>query len=159
MLKVSTKVLAEKIRTCGLKPTVQRIAILKNLMSRKDHPSADAVYRTLKDEHPTLSLNTIYMNLMSFAEKGVILKINILHESARFDGDNSSHHHFVCVRCKKIIDLHNIRMPKIATPKELGAATIFYHQLRLNGICEKCEGKGSLSASKLRKPQRFSLQA
>jgi Fur family peroxide stress response transcriptional regulator len=156
-MAVSKSDLAEKIRACGLTPTAQRIAILKDLMSRKDHPSADAVYRTLKDEHPTLSFNTIYMNLMSFAEKGVILKINVLHESARFDGDSSPHHHFVCVRCKKIVDLHNIRMPKITIPKELGAATIFHHQLRLNGICEKCEGKGTVSDRKPRKTQRVSL--
>ena len=139
-MEVSKSDLAEKIRACGLTPTAQRIAILKDLASRKDHPSADAVYRSLKDEHPTLSLNTIYMNLMNFAEKGVILKINVLHESARFDGDTSPHHHFVCVRCKKIIDLHNVQVPKIEVPEELGAATVFHHQLRLNGICETCKG-------------------
>lgn len=139
-MEVSKNALAEKIRASGLTPTAQRIEILKDLVSRKDHPSADAVYRTLKEEHPTLSLNTIYMNLMSFAEKGVILKINVLHESARFDGDISPHHHFVCVRCKKIVDLHNVRVPKIQTPKELGAATIFHQQLRLNGICATCKG-------------------
>ena len=157
-MEVTKSNLVEKIRACGLTPTAQRIAILKDLMSRKDHPSADAVYRTLKDEHPTLSLNTIYMNLMSFAEKGVILKINVLHESARFDGDTSPHHHFVCVRCKKIVDLHNVKVPKIGIPKELGAATVFYQQLRLNGICEKCEEKGSLPEHKPRKRRRaFSM--
>ena len=137
-MKISKKDLTEKIRNCGLKPTSQRIAILLQLLSRRDHPSADAVYQSLKDEYPSLSLNTIYMNLESFAEKGIITKINVLHQSARFDGDISSHHHFVCVRCKKIIDLHNMKIPKIKIPKELKAAKVYFHQLRINGICEDC---------------------
>ena len=139
-MDVSKRDLAEKIRSCGLKPTAQRIAILHNLAARRDHPSADAVYRSLRDEHPTLSLNTIHMNLESFAAKGVILKVNVLHESARFDGDSSPHHHFVCVRCKKIIDLHNVKVPAIKIPRHLGAAKIFNQQLRINGICETCLG-------------------
>ncbi len=131
--------LAKKIRASGLKPTEQRMAILKNLLLRRDHPSADAIYQALRDDYPTLSLNTIYLNLMSFAQRGIISKINVLHEAARFDGDINPHHHFVCVRCKKIIDLHNVRIPRITLPKAFGAATIFHHQLRLNGICQKCK--------------------
>mgnify|MGYP000011746532 FL=1 len=136
---ISKSDLVEKIRACGLKPTEQRMAILKNLLSRKDHPSADAVYQALKNDYPTLSLNTIYLNLMSFAKRGIISKINILHDAARFDGDINPHHHFVCVRCKKIIDLHNVRIPRITLPKGFGAATIFHQQLRLNGICQACK--------------------
>jgi len=137
-MEVSKTDIIEKIRSSGLKPTPQRITILENLYSRKDHPSAESVYQSLREKHPTLSLNTVYMNLMSFAEKGIILKINALHNSARFDGDMSPHHHFVCIRCKKVIDMHNVGIPKIEPPKELGIATIFSLYLRLNGICENC---------------------
>ena len=137
-MEVSKNKLIEKIRSSGLRPTLQRITILENLLSRRDHPSAESIYQSLKDKHPTLSLNTIYMNLMSFAEKGIILKINALHNSARFDGDMSPHHHFVCIRCKKVIDMHNVGIPKIEPPKELGVATIFSQYLRLNGLCENC---------------------
>jgi Fur family peroxide stress response transcriptional regulator len=109
------------------------------LLSRKDHPSAEALYRSLKGEFPSLSMNTIYLNLESFAEKGIITKVNVLHQYARFDGDTSPHHHFACVRCKKIIDLHNLRIPPIKLPKELKTSEIYFHQLRINGICEACK--------------------
>ena len=137
-MEVSKNKLIEKIRSSGLRPTLQRITILENLLSRRDHPSAESIYQSLKDKHPTLSLNTIYMNLTSFAERGIILKINALLDSARFDGDVSPHHHFVCVRCKKVIDMHNVEIPKIEPPWDLGIATIFSQHLRLNGICENC---------------------
>ena len=137
-MEFSKDELIEKIRCSGLRPTSHRIAILENLLSRRDHPNAESIYQSLKEKHPTLSLNTIYTNLISFVEKGIILKINVLLDSARFDGDVRPHHHFVCVRCKRVIDMHNVEIPKIEPPKELGIATIFDQHLRLNGICENC---------------------
>ena len=131
--------LSEKIRGCGLKPTSQRITILKEILSRKDHPSADSIYSSLKEEHPSLSLNTVYMNLESFENKGIIAKVNFLHESARFDGDTEAHHHFVCIRCKKIVDLYDLKIPKIKIPEGPQVSKVFSQQLELKGICKECE--------------------
>lgn len=138
-MDLSHHTLIKKIGSNGLKPTTQRIAILREILSRKDHPSADAIYQSLKNEFPTLSMNTVYMNLESFVAKGIIAKANYLHESARFDGDIEPHHHFVCLRCKKIIDVHDLKMPNIKIPKELQVAKVFSKQLQLNGICKNCE--------------------
>jgi Fur family peroxide stress response transcriptional regulator len=130
--------LAEKIRARGLKPTSQRIAILKEILSRKDHPNAEAIYQKLKDEYPALSLNTIYLNLESFVKKGIIQKINYLHKFARFDGDINPHHHFVCVRCNHIIDLHKVKIPKFKIPEELKVAKVYDQGIQINGICLEC---------------------
>jgi len=130
--------LMEKIRSCGLKPTSQRIAILKEILSRKDHPAADSIYKSLKDEYPTLSLNTVYMNLESFVKKGIVSKVNFLHESARFDGDTGNHHHFVCLQCKKIVDLHELNLPEMNIPEDLQICKVISQQLQINGICNEC---------------------
>jgi len=135
---LSNQDLIEKIRCCGLKPTSQRIAILKSIFSRKDHPGADAIYQSLKEEHPTLSLNTVYMNLESFVKKGIISKVNFLHESARFDGDIKNHHHFVCMRCKKIVDIHDVNLPEIKIPEGPQISKVYSQQLQVNGICNEC---------------------
>ena len=130
--------LMEKIKSCGLKPTSQRIAIFKEILSRKDHPTADAIYQSLKDEYPTLSLNTVYMNLESFVKKGIVSKVNFLHESARFDGDIENHHHFVCLSCKKIVDLHDLNLPEMEIPEGLQIVKVFSQQLQVNGLCKEC---------------------
>ena len=78
--------IADKIRSCGVKPTAQRIAIFKNLINRQDHPSAEAVFEDLRLEFPTLSLNTIYLNLECFAKNGLISRANFLYRFARYDG-------------------------------------------------------------------------
>lgn len=44
----------------ALKHSKQREAILAELRSRKDHPTAEDLYLTLKAEMPNLSLGTVY---------------------------------------------------------------------------------------------------
>ena len=84
-------------------------------------------------------MNTIYMNLESFVQKGLISKANFLHQFARYDGDTTPHPHFVCTRCRKIIDLHSLTIPRIPIPGEARIARVFEQQTQLNGICEECE--------------------
>ena len=42
------------------KKSKQRDAIIKFLMTRKDHPTADMVYMNIKEEFPKISLGTVY---------------------------------------------------------------------------------------------------
>jgi len=137
-MEITNQDLALKIRNAGLKPTAQRIAILKELLSRKDHPGADMVYKKLKSEYPSLSMNTIYLNLETFVREGVIQRINNLTNLGRFDGISEPHHHFICTKCKKIIDLHAVSLPEIEVPEGFSIAKIFTDQMQLNGVCVDC---------------------
>ena len=130
--------LAVQIRNAGLKPTAQRIAILKELLSRTDHPGADMVYKKLKGDYPSLSMNTIYLNLETFVRQGVIQRINNLTNLGRFDGNPEPHHHFICVKCKEIIDLHGVSLPNVEIPEGFNIANIFTDQMQLNGVCSDC---------------------
>ncbi len=137
-MEITNQVLAVQIRTAGLKPTAQRIAILKELLSRTDHPGADMVYKKLKSEYPSLSMNTIYLNLETFVREGVIQRINNLTNLGRFDGNPAPHHHFICTKCKKIIDLNDVALPEIEVPEGFDIAEIFADQMQLNGVCTDC---------------------
>ncbi len=130
--------LAKKIRETGLKPTTQRIAILKELMSRTDHPGADLIYKKLKEDYPSLSMNTIYLSLETFVKHDIIQRINNLTNLGRFDGNAAPHHHFICVKCKKIIDLQDVMLPEIKIPEGFNIATVFTDQIQLNGVCIDC---------------------
>ena len=137
-MEITNQDLAVQIRNAGLKPTAQRIAILKELLSRTDHPGADMVYKKLKNEYPSLSMNTIYLNLEAFVREGVIQRINNLTNLGRFDGNPAPHHHFICTKCKSIIDLHDVSLPEIEVPEGFNIAKIFTDQIQLNGICTDC---------------------
>ena len=52
----------------GIKPSIQRIAIMDYLLTHKTHPSIEEIYLALCDEIPTLSKTTVYNTLKLFAE-------------------------------------------------------------------------------------------
>ena len=58
-----------------LKYSRQREAILEALILRHDHPTADTLYRALREDLPHISLGTVYRNLNLLTELGKIRKI------------------------------------------------------------------------------------
>ena len=122
----------------GIRPSVQRIAIMRYLQNNRTHPTVDEVYEALKTQIPTLSKTTVYNTLKLFIENGAALYVGIDEKNARFDGFVEPHAHFRCKICGRIIDL----------PMEINSFlpndfkgdiedTYFY----LKGICEGCKKK------------------
>lgn len=83
----------------------QREEIKKYLSTRKDHPSADAVYTAIRRTMPNISLGTVYRNLTLLSETGEILRLRLGDGIDHFDYDTSPHHHFVCTECGAVSDL------------------------------------------------------
>lgn len=58
-----------------LKYSRQRESIKASLMNRHDHPTADALYASIREEFPNISLGTVYRNLNLLVETGEIRKL------------------------------------------------------------------------------------
>jgi len=89
----------------GIKPTYQRIAILGFLQNNRTHPTIKSLHYSLIKAIPTLSKTTLYSTLELFAAKGLVTPLTIDRSEVRYDGLASSHHHFFCERCGRIIDV------------------------------------------------------
>ena len=94
----------------ALKYSRQREAIKNFLMTRRDHPTADVVYHSLRTEFPNISLGTVYRNLTLLADLGEISRLRLGDGVDHFDADTSRHYHFVCSRCHSVSDL-DIELP------------------------------------------------
>ena len=88
-----------------LKYSRQRESIKANLMSRHDHPTADALYASIREEFPNISLGTVYRNLNLLADIGEAVKIATPDGGDRFDGRTEPHYHVVCTSCGNVFDL------------------------------------------------------
>ena len=55
-----------------LKYSRQRESIKTCLMGRKDHPTADALYTSIREQFPNISLGTVYRNLNLLVDLGEI---------------------------------------------------------------------------------------
>ncbi len=125
----------------GLKATPQRILILQELLSRDDHPTAEAIYKAVKAVHPTLSFNTVYHTLQVLTEKEVINVIRPVVDAARYDPIPEIHGHFMCQRCKRIDNrlLEDPNLKKLDS--ELSASGKYWvvqRQILWVGLCEAC---------------------
>lgn len=123
----------------ALKYSKQRESIKTFLAGRKDHPTAETIYTCLRETHPHISLGTVYRNLALLTELGEIKKISTGDGPDHFDGDTTSHHHFVCRKCQQVIDMEMDNIDGIidTATKNFdgqieGYVTNFY------GVCEHC---------------------
>ncbi|MDR2045289.1 MAG: transcriptional repressor [Clostridium sp.] len=129
----------------ALKHSRQRELIKEFLMTRKDHPTADEVYRNVRQRSPNISLGTVYRNLSLLSDRREIRRLRLGDGVDRFDADVSEHHHFVCGKCGKVTDLV---MDDIDGVVEVAGAhfdgEITGYVAHFYGICGECcrEGRG-----------------
>lgn len=98
----------------ALKYSRQREAIKSFLMTRKDHPTADVVYHSLRADFPNISLGTVYRNLTLLADLGEIARLRLGDGVDHFDADTSRHYHFICSECGAFSTCTpNFRIPSI----------------------------------------------
>lgn len=128
----------EKYREPGLKLTPQRLAILKYLDGNKEHPSADDIYRAVSKKFPTMSFATVYNTLETLRKRGHVMELNIDPYKKRFDPDPKPHHHLICVKCQKIVDIHKefvLDPPKISAEE----FEIIGNHIEFYGLCFRCK--------------------
>jgi len=142
-----TDVLTRRIRERGYRLTRQRQVVLEELASVDTHPRADQIYQMVRRRIPNVSFGTIYRNLKTLEELGLISEIQYGTRSSRFDANVSSHHHFVCRRCEKIIDVDagpNLDFES-SSLAQMGYQVQEY-QLQLIGLCPACKKKAAKTA-------------
>jgi len=126
----------QKLRGHGIAVTPQRLAVLASLEHRRDHPSAEKIFQEVRRQLPAISFNTVYKSLEILCQKGLVIKVNPLHEVARYDGETEQHIHLVCRRCHAIIDLHRQwQAPMELSPEELQGFRVDHQSLTLWGLC------------------------
>ena len=130
-----------KCRGAGLRVTPQRVAVYKALAESKEHPSADTLYRKVKQTMPSISLDTVNRTLLMFVEIDAALLVEGSGDVRRFDGDMHGHQHFKCVKCRRIIDLHYEGLEDIKVPKSIDeTCKVLRKTVYFEGICDLCIG-------------------
>lgn len=116
----------------------QRELILLNLQNRCDHPTAEMIYQDLKQDHPNLSLGTVYRNLNQLCQNNQILRLDMGGPMVRYDGNINPHIHFVCEQCGKIYDIKTIDAAVIKQLQDHQPHKITNIDIKMTGICQEC---------------------
>jgi Fur family peroxide stress response transcriptional regulator len=143
--------MSEFRRSCvekGLAVTHQRMVIYRVLSESAEHPSPEMLYERVRKEIPSISLGTIYKNLKTFSDAGLITEVSLHHETLRVDAHTEPHHHLVCIRCKSVSDLEEEDIAPVRVRKRLPKGfTLQRISVEIQGLCAKCAAQGPPHAS------------
>lgn len=114
----------------------QRDAIINELCSRFDHPTAMELYLSVRELIPNLSLGTLYRNLAQLEENGMVIRIPD-GATDRFDGNPNPHIHFKCLICGKVYDLMSFKNDSITFSDEI-IGKVNNYSLMAFGECKHC---------------------
>ncbi len=121
----------------GLRMTPQRAAILEYLDGNRSHPSADEIFRSVRKKYPMISFATVYNTLEALKEKGSVMELTIDPRRRRYDPNTNPHHHLICVRCRKVIDIQEEYGLDIPDASKRGFEVMGNH-IEFYGICSDC---------------------
>ena len=138
--KERNEIIIQKLRDNGHKITPQRLAIVEILAKSEGHPTVENIHAQIKEKFPTMSLATVYKNIILIKSLGEVLELGFPDGSNRYDGNKPySHPHAICIKCKKIVDPDLGSLDEMK--KEVSLEThfkILNHRLDFFGICSDC---------------------
>lgn len=145
-------------RERGLPVTTQRRAVFEAILDRRDHPTAEQVYRAVLAELPQISRMTVHRILGTFVSLGLLSKTCHPGSSARFDPKLHQHHHLICLDCGDITDLEDACLNKLPWPDvgRNGFQIEDYH-INFRGRCARCRQKLQASGAGRQRAPRLRI--
>lgn len=130
---------AKLLNDRGLKATPQRIEIL-NQLKIKGHLSVDEIYSEVKMVFSSVSLATIYKNIISLKDVNLIEEVKIPNHKTKYQLTlHGEHIHIFCTKCHKLTDY----MFEFSKFKELIEKTTDYEiqniDIYIRGLCPNCK--------------------
>ncbi|MCB1504144.1 MAG: transcriptional repressor [Hyphomicrobiaceae bacterium] len=113
--------IAVRLRTAGLRPTRQRMALGQLLFQSGDrHVSAETLHAEAIAAGEHVSLATVYNTLHQFKRAGLLRELAIDGTRAYFDTNTSNHNHFFVEDAGELMDIASdgIRVDGLPEPPE-----------------------------------------
>jgi len=100
--------LSEQLKARDVRPTPQREVVLKVILEKRDHPTADEIFARVKASMPTISLATVYNCLEALVQGGLVRQVNLERAPTRYCPNLHQHAHFHDEQTGKI---HDVDLP------------------------------------------------
>lgn len=134
--------LAETLKNKNLKVTPQRLAIYNMLYHSKAHPTAEIIYNALQDNHPTMSLATVYKTIDTLKKSNLIIELKTNGDRYRYDANISTHPHGICDVCGEVHDIFTSNLEDLIDMVQPDTDfSIKSHHVYFTGICKKCSSE------------------
>lgn len=126
-----------------VRQTRQKDAIRDVLQECDEFISAQELHRKLEDRGEHIGLATVYRQLNALAEAGRADTVRLDGQQLfRLCGDDGHHHHLVCTRCGRTVEIESPSESWLKGISEKHGFTIERHTLEVFGLCPDCQKVG-----------------
>ncbi len=138
-----------RLEAVGLRPTLARRLVLELLYETNCHYTAEEMLEALRARGTPLSVATLYQNLRQLVERGLLRKVTGPDGVVRYDANLEPHHHLICRRCGRMVDVAVEGLPATLRPvplpttpsaeRELARWRVLAPHVELEAICPSCQ--------------------
>jgi Fur family iron response transcriptional regulator len=115
----------DRLRTVGLRPTRQRLALVRLLFENGDrHVTAEQLHGEAMANDVRVSLATVYNTLHQFTEARLLREVVVEPGRSYFDTNTSDHHHFFHEDSGRLEDIPGERLRVTDLPPPPAGAKI-----------------------------------
>ncbi len=134
------------LKKADLKYTKQREGILSVLLQNEKQLRAEDIYLALQNNGKEYSLSTIYRNLISLEQAGIVEKTDIpSHNGQFFHLKTEKHlHQLICISCKDTYPIDECPLePYLHEIGQKQGFQVLGHSFEIFGLCPHCQQKNS----------------
>ncbi|HVH81321.1 MAG TPA: Fur family transcriptional regulator [Stellaceae bacterium] len=134
-----TRTLLSRLRTAGLRPTRQRLALGALLFGGCDrHVTAEQLHGEALAATIPVSLATVYNTLHQFTDAGLLREVVVEPGRSYFDTNIDDHHHFYCESTGMLQDIPGAavtvgQLPSAPDGSEISRVDVIIRVRRQNG--------------------------
>ncbi|GAA6212849.1 Fur family transcriptional regulator Irr [Hyphomicrobiales bacterium 4NK60-0047b] len=110
--------MSEKLRSAGMRPTRQRVALGDLLFKNGDrHVCAEILHEEAVEHKIPVSLATVYNTLNQFRDAGLLREVALVGTRVYFDTNMSDHQHFYLEENAELLDIPNSALSVSGLPE------------------------------------------
>lgn len=130
----------EELQARGCKITPQRRLILEILHASASHVmTAEEITERAREQQPNISASTIYRNLGTLSELGLIRRLESVGAGWRYELSDNHHHHLFCLKCHQAVAIDFCPMNRhVKELAEKNGFEVADHSFEIRGYCTNC---------------------
>jgi len=127
------------LRARGGRVTSPRRLLLESIFEADGHRTAEELAQVVREKAPDVHISTIYRNLESLEELGVIFHVHLGHGPATYHLASAPHGHLVCQVCGTTVEAPGDLFKSLsASAKSRFGFQIDPYHFAILGRCQAC---------------------
>ncbi|WP_034385744.1 Fur family transcriptional regulator [Deinococcus sp. YIM 77859] len=134
----ATQQLQHLLEHAGLRVTQPRLRLLEFFARSSGHFTPEEIWDRLRASGHPISIATLYQNLKTFSEHGLIGEMIGQNGEVRYDTNLEPHAHLVCLRCGRLADI-TLELPDLRPRGQAQGWLVAQTRVDLQGLCPECQ--------------------